>query len=198
MRTRKVTNADRATAFAIQAGVNIVSDMFGDYFVVHAERDEVYHLAKIDPTAHGGVRWSTRDFKDLALAKLTALNRGGDHITPLISVPDQTAVNDFCQRTGMKASDDMYGDFVVVSAPLRDQIRRWHVAKRVGNSLKLVGESEKDRYAAKGKAQRLGGTTEPRTVLGGPFAFPYGNNFHGQPLKRRVKKDEDDDHQNAA
>jgi len=198
MMPRATTSADRATAFAIQAGVNIVSDLYGDYFIVHAEHDEVYHLAKIDPEAHGGVRWSTKDFRDLGQAKLTALERSqGAPVTPLLTLPDQIAVNDFCRRHGMKASDDVYGGFVIVSKPIRDQMRRWHVAKRVGNSLKLEEGEEKDRYAARGRAQRLGGTTEPSTVLDGPYMFPYGNNFHGQPLPRRPKP-EDDDHQHAA
>lgn len=192
------TNADRATAFAIQTGVNIVSDLFGDYFVVHAERDEVYHLAKIDPAAHGGVRWSSKGYRDLETAMREAKERGQGPVTPLMSLPDQAAVNDFCKRHGMKASDDCYNGYVVVSTPIRDQIRKWHVAKRVGNSLKLVDDNVKDRWAARAQAQRLGGTTEPRAVLGGPFMFPFGNNFHGSPLRRQREPDKNNEEAHAS
>lgn len=181
-------NLQLAQQFAINNGLNIVSDLFGTYFVVQKEGQEAFKIAHLRKKEKGGVILGATTYAKVEDALAEVAKRGASEATaPIASVPDVAVVEAYCKANGVKASDHVHAGYVTLSKPIHDRVRDWRVYKRVGTTLVPVDGRLSDRWAANAKVRQLGGP-EATGILTGAHVYPYGNNF-ARPSERAPAQD---------
>lgn len=169
----------KAEAWAARHHHEVVGGPYNDRFVIR-HQDGTFRVGRVQLAARKVKLYNMRfasapgGEEALRVGKTGSKPRNQTEARPVKS--DQQVVDEFCRKTGMKASDDMYGDYCVVSQPIGNAKRRWCVAKREGDELRIDRDNMTDRWAARSTAQKLGGPTATG-MLSGPHMWPYGGQF---------------------
>ena len=178
-----VSFAARATAFALEQGLIIVSDLYGHMFVVQQEGQQAFKIARLKLTAKGGAALGSRTYASLDHAVAYMKERTG-YATPTVrvaSIPDQVVVQQYCAEHRAKATDHVHSGYVAISVPIRDKMRKWEICRRVGTTLMPLSKiTVRDQWGARAAVERLGGR-EVTAELTGPFKFPYGDGYGKRP-----------------